>query len=217
MPELSKHRKRQNTNINLSILKASAMSLFQHLQTSFWKNPPWQEFQQQVETLARNVLKYTEYFASQNKTMKEIHARPTPVRQLSDALSIKYIPPCDGMVLHKFDLSKVLQQKNCDKYIFLNDYIPDQARRWYDFLQSLTNNGLQFPIMYLTYSPGNNVGNLSFVWHLSPENSVEESFQHSLAVVEKIKPELPQFHTRAMRKTLLKSLGEYVQVLSQQF
>ena len=95
------------------------MSLFQCLQASFWKNPSWQEFRQQVEAVATSVLKYSEYLASQNKIMKEIHARSIPVRQLSDAMSIKYIPSCEGNILSKFDyLSTALQQKNCNQYIF---------------------------------------------------------------------------------------------------
>jgi len=63
MPELSKRR---NTNINSPVLKTSAMSLFQHLQASLWNNPAWLEFKQNVETLAKSVVKYTEYLTSQN-------------------------------------------------------------------------------------------------------------------------------------------------------
>ena len=52
--------------------------------------------------------------------MREIHTRFNPVRQLSDAMSIKYIPPSDGIVHNKFDdLSTALQQNNCNEYIFI--------------------------------------------------------------------------------------------------
>ena len=61
--------------------------------------------------------------------------------------------------------------------------------------------------MYLTYSSGNNVGNSHFVWHISPEISIEESFQSSLSTLESIKAEFPQFHTRAMRKALFEKFG----------
>ena len=112
MPELPKHRKRETTNINLPILKASAISLFQHFQDSFWKNPAWSEFKQHVETLAKSTVKYTEYLTSQNKTMKEVHSHSTPVRQFSDALSVKYVPSCGGMQSRNFDeLSGVWSRK----------------------------------------------------------------------------------------------------------
>ena len=205
-PELSKHRKREATNINSSVLKASAMSLFQHLQASFWNNPAWLEFKQHVETLANSIVKYTEYRMSQNKAMKEVHLRSTPARQLSDTLSVKYIPSGGEIHCHNCDeLSVVLEQKNYNEYIFLNDYIPCDTRKRYDYLQNLTNNGLKFPIMHLTYSPGNNVGN--FVLRVAVENSVEECFQRSLTITETIKPNIPQFHTRAMQKLFFEKFG----------
>ena len=147
-PELSKHRKRQIENLNFSVLKALTMSLFEHLLASFWNNSPWKEFQIQVENLAINLSRYTEYLSSQNKVMKEIHLRPT--RQLCDTMSIKYIPASDGIIFQKFDsLSRTLLEKNLNEFVFLNDYTPDLARRRYDFLQNLTNNGLRFQLCFL--------------------------------------------------------------------
>ena len=35
--------------------------------------------------------------------MKTLHAQPVPARQLSNALSIKYVRPCIGVALGKFD------------------------------------------------------------------------------------------------------------------
>ena len=52
--------------------------------------------------------------------------------------------------------------------------------------------------MLLAYSSGNNAANLHFVWKLPPSKPLEETFQHSFKVTEKIKPLLPQYHTRAM-------------------
>ena len=52
--------------------------------------------------------------------------------------------------------------------------------------------------MLLTYSSGNNVGNLHFVWKVPSNKSIEETFQDGVKVIEKIKPLLPQYHTRAM-------------------
>ena len=50
--------------------------------------------------------------------MKEIHVRSIPVRQLLDAMSIKYIPYGDENILRKNNyLSTALQQKNCNQYI----------------------------------------------------------------------------------------------------
>ena len=74
-------------------------------------------------------------------------------------------------------------------------------RTSYQFLQNL-HRGIDISVVLLTYSPGNNRGNLHFIWKLDGE-PLETVFQKSLLVVESIKPLLPQYHTRAMRKSLL--------------
>jgi len=72
------------------------------------------------------------------------------------------------------------------------------ARKRYEYLPNLTNYGLKFPIMYLTYPPDNNVGNSRFAWLVAVENFIEECVQCSLKITETIKPDISQFHTKAM-------------------
>ena len=62
-------------------------------------------------------------------------------------------------------------------------------------------------IILLTHSSGNNLGNLNFVWKVESDVSIEHCFQSSQKVVEQIKPQLPQFHTRAMRQALFTKYG----------
>jgi len=60
----------------------------------------------------------------------------------------------------------------------MNIFLVMQGKKC-DYLQNLTNYGLKFPIMHLTYSPGKNVGKSYFVWHVAVENSIEKYFQYS--------------------------------------
>ena len=60
--------------------------------------------------------------------------------------------------------------------------------------------------MFLTYSSGNNVGNLHFVWKLPPNKPLEETFLDSSRVI-KIKPLLPQYHTWAMHRAMFHKFG----------
>ena len=59
----------------------------------------------------------------------------------------------------------------------------------------------------LTYSPGNNKGNLHFVWRFEETEIIDIVFQKSLPAVECVKPFLPQYHTRAMRNLLMSKFG----------
>ena len=79
LPELSKHRKRQHTNLSSSILKSLSSSLFQNLQASFWNNVSFRQLQKHTQLLAQSMANYSDYLSSQNKTMKNLHAQPVPV------------------------------------------------------------------------------------------------------------------------------------------
>ena len=54
--------------------------------------------QQHSHTLAQSLANYSDYLSSQNKIMK-LHALILPVRQVSDALSIKFVKPSIGVPL----------------------------------------------------------------------------------------------------------------------
>ena len=75
------------------------------------------------------------------------------------------------------------------EHLALNELLPDQPRQRYEFIQSLERNWVSVQIMFLTYSSGNNVGNLHFVWKLPPNKLMEETFQRVYSrVIEVIKP-----------------------------
>ena len=209
LPEVSKHRKRQASNLSSVVLKSLASTLFQNLEASFWSDLSFRHLQKHTRTLAQSLANYSEYLSSQNKTMKHHHALPLPVRQLSDALSIKYLKPCgDPEPLAKFnDLIAAIDGKEDFEQLFLNDFTPTTAMSRYQFLQSLERNGISSPVVLLTHSSGNNAGNLHFIWKVPVRMTVEECFQNSLAVIERVKALMPQFHTRAMRKAMYEKFG----------
>ena len=66
------------------------------------------------------------------------------------------------------------------EYLFLNDFLDTDSKKRYDYLQLLGNNGLRYPIVMCTYSPGNNKGNLHFIWRVP---NAEKKLKMSLAVV----------------------------------
>ncbi len=207
-PELSKHRKRTVQNLSSSSLQAMSTSLFHTLQASYWKRPLWQGFHSEVESLVTNIADYAEYLVAQNKTMKTLHARETPVRQISDALCVKYVHPCSGPLPGRFvKLNDALIAKDPHQYLFLNDYVPDDSRKRYEYLQTLERTGVKVPVVVLTQSAGNNLGYLHFIWRSTSTEKVEETFQRSLPVIEAIKPHLPVFHTRTMRRAMFEKFG----------
>ena len=99
---------------------------------------------------------------------------------------------CSGPLLSRFaKLNQALEAKDPHQHLLLNDYAPDDPKKRYEYLQSLERSGVQFPVVILTHSSGNNLGNLHFIWRSLSAEKVEETFQHSLSVVEHIKPCIP--------------------------
>ena len=208
LPELSKHRKRQHTNLSSSILKSLSSSLFQNLQASFWNNVSFRQLQKHTQLLAQSMANYSDYLSSQNKTMKNLNAKPVPVRQLSNALTLKHVPASTSVPLGRFNslIAAVEKRKDFD-HLFLNDFTPALPKPWYEYMQSLERNGLPSPVMLLTHSSGNNTGNLHFLWKVSVGAAAKECFHNSLTTIKQVKPLLLQFHTRAMREAMFEKFG----------
>ena len=140
--------------------------------------------------------------------MKGVHVGSCPVRQLSESLSVKYIGPCHGETISKLvTLLECLQEREDSEYLELNEFTPDQPRQNFKSIQCLERNGLPVPIMLLTYSSESNAGHLRFVWKLPPGKAPVDTFQDSVRVVEEIKPLLPQYYTRAMRRAMFDKFG----------
>ena len=207
-PELSKHRKRRASNMSSTMLNTLASSLFQNLQAPFWSHSSFQRLLQHTQSLAKNLAGYADYLSSQNKTMKALHARTIPMRQISDSMSVKYIEPGRGVPIGRLEnVIACLHEREDGEFVVLNELMPSQPRQRYEFIQCLERNGISVPIMLLTYSSGNNAGNLHFVWKLAANKPMEETFQDSVRVIERVKPLLPQYHTRAMRRAMFDKFG----------
>lgn len=95
VPEMSKHRKRDHSNMNSSELKTLSSDLFTVLLCPFWKQPQWLTFKVHVEGLAKCLLDYSEYLSESSKKMKQHHLATVLSRQLATNLSISFLPVTD--------------------------------------------------------------------------------------------------------------------------
>ena len=75
--------------------------------------------------------------------------------------------------------------------------------------------GITFPTALLTYTHGNNVGSLHFVWRV--ETFGDGAFSDSQPVIESIKKDIPVYHTRLMRKKMFKVFGRLTSSLKPAF
>ncbi len=175
-PELSKHRKRVAGNMSASVVEAHSSSLFGCLQSAYWNGSNFQRFKPYVERLAGCLTEYSDKLSSQNKKVKKNHHLPVPVRQLSETLSVSIIKK-SGMSYPCYDkLVQILSNLDSYEHTCLSNISPDQSRERYTFINNL-KSGLNIPVVMLTYSPGNNCGNLTFLWKYGDNDSVETVFE----------------------------------------
>ena len=102
VPEKSKHRKRALGNMQHDILSGLHQSLFRLLQAPFWQRDKWKELHNDVAALASSLAHYCDYLRDHCKKMKLNHASHTPVRSLSDSISVKFVKPCPRDCLSSF-------------------------------------------------------------------------------------------------------------------
>ena len=80
--------------------------------------------------------------------MKTLHAQQVLGRQLSDALSIRYIYACTGVPLGRFNtLIEAADKKEDFEHLFLNDLTPAQPGARYEYIQSLAFPGYATDIL----------------------------------------------------------------------
>ena len=89
-------------------------------------------------------------------------------------------------------------------FINLDEYSPVDAKKRYLFIKEV-KNGAQVPTILLTYSPGNNVGNSHFIWHVPDETLSTASSQR---VIEEIKTKLPIFHSCLIKRECINKFGK---------
>lgn len=197
-PELSKHRKRQLENLSGSVLTSLSSHLFHCLQGSYWHRDGWKEKRSDVESLARCISKYTDYLGRSKKQAMLNHSLTSPVRELSKNLTFQFLPVAESSTSLLSDLQSHLEEENTP--FLVENVCPTNPRVKYNFVCTLRRVGFTFTAALLTYTHGNNVGNLHFVWRVTAVT--ESSFTSCQKVIEEVKQKIPVYHTRVMRQAM---------------
>ena len=103
--------------------------------------------------------------------MNTLQSSLSPVRQTSDSMSVKASTGQCACIVRFDALCSNLQERSDYEFVSLCDYLPETSRERYDYMKALERNGLPYPIMLLTHSSGNNIGNLHIVWKLPISHS----------------------------------------------
>ena len=164
-PQLSKHRKRERENMSCTSLRLCADTLFGCLQGVYWERSGWKEFTSDIVLLlATSLSKYADYLVKQSDAVKRVHSSLHPVRQISENLSFGYLPLSQAVSPCFHPLEQKLAERSLFEYLLIEDVCPAEPRKKYEYIQILKEVGLSVKAAFLTYSHGNNIGSLHFVW-----------------------------------------------------
>ncbi len=206
-PEISKHRKRQASNMSGSVLRSLSLHLFHCLQAGYWNRHTWIPLKGDVEQLAQSLATYSDYLERNLKQSKVNHSLTSPIREVSNNICFQFLPMCGTSSSSRACTSLQRQLEESSNYyqVPVEGHSPTDCRAKYNFMQTLKEVGFPFPTALLTYTHGNNVGSLHFVWKV--ESYSDASFSDSQPVIETLKKDIPVFHTRMMRKEMFNIFG----------
>lgn len=138
--------------------------------------------------------------------MKLVHTSKTPVRQISEHLSFSVLPQKSPVIEKLKPIESILNSKDYFESISVEDSCPSDPSKKYHYITSL-KQGLSMSTGLLSYSHGNNVGTLHFIWRLLDDLSVDDALSQSLKCIEEAKQLIPIYHTRAMKRVLFSKFG----------
>ena len=208
MPQRSKHRKRLTSNLSSDVLRDLALDLSMVLNNAFWEREQWTEIRPHFNELLLCISSYCDYLVMKNKRVKEDHRSPTPVREISQNIHIKYLSSSERSVM---PLLKSVEDRITDlplyQFFLITDLLPSDRFQKHRAVDLLISSGLSVPTVLLIYTPGGNIGSAHFLWRVPPDVDATDCFDKSQICIEEIKKQLPSYHTRAMRAALYQKIG----------
>ena len=87
----------------------------------------------------------------------------------------------------------------------IDTLLPSDRRRHYDHIH-LLKQGMSSPTILATYAPGRNVGSRHWLWK-TDSTEICSALQSCQPIIESLKADMPQYHTRAMRRVMFDKFG----------
>ncbi len=156
-------------------------------------DPRFDTLKQGVQELISWLEAYESNLEKTNENMNRLHQSLDPTKKRPEK-GTKHIEP----KLLRNDRYKPLEddltQRKDYEPVNLNDYLPNDYRRKYFYISELA---MPFPITMTTFPSGGQKVDIHFAWKRS---GGEVSIDLEDQLKDKIRSELPKYHTRAMRR-----------------
>ena len=144
------------------------------------------ELKPDVESLAECLSQYTDYLKCSKKRAMTNHYSKSLVHGVAENINFQLLPVSRTKRSSLLELQSRLEQVSDFQHVAVEDVISTvDSRAKYTLIKRMKSNEFPFPTALKSYTHGNNVGNLHFIWKV-PSADVT-SFSESQKVIETIK------------------------------
>ena len=153
--------------------------------------------------LANSLRMYATYLQEKNAQMKEHHEKRSRINDvdewqyLSGKEEIFPGPSARYRTLH-------LELEKSQPYtpVFLNDHLPSDPRRKYEYLK-----GIIVPFSCVLYSYTGMKTHLHFIWKTIPSETEQDRMKKNMTLRDELKQGFPSYSTRVMRREFIQIFG----------
>ena len=135
-------------------------------------------------------------------------------RQVCESVTVQHRNPCTQVneVYQKLDL--VLQDTNLLEPIHFDEetHLATPFTNAVQRLRYFENLHLTVPVDLVKYSPGGSYTTVCILYRVDPSRSKDQEMTQSSQVVARLEPQLPEFHTRAMKRTFKEKFRQIAKV-----
>jgi hypothetical protein len=153
-----KHKKEQLKREKLK----DYLKVIEHFVTQPWTSQEnWKSFISNVFELCHNTRKYMSYLESVNNEIITNHSRSEPTRNLLDNITLEIRYKQKNFNLKFKAISDLLQNSDFYELHLLDNYLPQDKKARYEFINELKVN---CTFTLYRYYHGNYLGTLNFIW-----------------------------------------------------
>ena len=199
-----KKKKQKCPNVKSQVLKQHSQTLLQLASKQFCAT--WGELQNDIEKLATAFSSYSVFLDNSNIQQQERQHKMTPSRQIEKDIWLdrRYATKEDIKIEYQSLNNRINEAANFapiffDEEIFLTKPFDNSMDRFRYFQKLLLSN----EVAICRYDPGGSNTSITYLWKL-PENVTDnELMTSSTRIVQNLKQNLYEFHTRQMRKDFI--------------
>ncbi|GBB99535.1 hypothetical protein RclHR1_03550015 [Rhizophagus clarus] len=188
-----KHKKEQLKREKLE----DHLKAIEHFVTQPWAGQEyWKSFISNVFELCHNIRKYVSYLESVNNEMITNHSRSKLTRNLLDNITFEIRYKQKNFNLKFKAISDLLQNSDFYELHLLDNYLPQDKKARYEFINELQVN---CTFTLYRYYHGNYLGTLNFIWKI-PDLISEQDKSQEAQMLTLANEMIPSYFTRQMRK-----------------